>query len=81
VNAGEVARPLESVVAVLTPPANAPLAPLAGAVNVTSTPLVGDPFVVTVAIIGNPNAPLTAWLCGVPLVAEITGGTLLLIKL
>src|ERR1700751_1315748 len=79
VNVGEVARPLESVVAVLTPPANVPLAPVAGAVNVTTTPPVGDPFVVTLATIGCPNAPLIEWLCDTPLVAVIKGGTLLLI--
>jgi len=71
VNVGEVARPLESVVAVLTPPANVPLAPVAGAVNVTTTPPVGDPFVVTLATIGCPNAPLIEWLCDTPLVAVI----------
>jgi hypothetical protein len=70
---------LESVVAVLTPPANVPLAPVAGTVNVTTTPLVGDPFVVTVATIGSPNAPLMEWLCDMPLVAVITGGKLSLI--
>jgi hypothetical protein len=76
VNTAEVATPLAFVVAVFTPPAKVPLAPVAGAVNVTTTPLVGDPPVVTVATSGAANAALTAALCGVPLVAviETTGG-------
>ena len=41
VNAGAVAMPCPFVVAVFTPPAKVPLAPLAGAVNVTVTPLKG----------------------------------------
>jgi hypothetical protein len=71
VNTGEVATPLELVVAVFTPPAKLPLAPDEGAVNVTVTPLAGDPFVVTVATSGAANAVPTVALCGVPLVAAI----------
>src|ERR1700688_383135 len=42
VNTAEVATPLAFVTAVLTPPANVPLAPVcAGAVNVTVTPETG----------------------------------------
>jgi hypothetical protein len=43
VNAGEVATPLELVVAVavFVAPANVPLAPVAGAANVTAAPLTG----------------------------------------
>jgi hypothetical protein len=41
VNTAEVATPLPFVIAVLTPPANVPLAPLPGAVNVTVTPGTG----------------------------------------
>jgi orotate phosphoribosyltransferase-like protein len=60
------------VVAVFTPPAKVPLAPVcAGAVNVTVTPLVGVPPVVTVATSNAVNAVLTVALCGVPLVAAI----------
>jgi len=70
VNTAEVATPLAFVVAVLSPPANAPLAPLAGGVNVTTTPLTGlFPESVTVATRGAANAVLIAADCGVPLVA------------
>ena len=77
VNTGDVATPLELVVAVavLLPPAKVPLAPVAGAVKVTTTPLVGDPLVATVAANGDVNAVLTAALCGVPLVAVIVSIT------
>jgi hypothetical protein len=77
VNTAEVATPLALVVAVLTPPANVPLAPVcAGAVNVTVTPLAGDPPDVTVATSGFVNAAPTVALCPDPLVATIdtTGG-------
>jgi hypothetical protein len=70
VNTAEVATPLAFVVAVLTPPANVPLAPLAGGLNVTTTPLTGlFPESVTVATNGAANAALIVALCGVPLVA------------
>jgi hypothetical protein len=70
VNVAEVATPLAFVVAVFTPPANVPLAPLAGGVNVTTTPLTGlFPASVTVATRGAPKAVLMVALCGVPLVA------------
>lgn len=77
VNAGDVATPLELViaVAVTTPPANVPSVD-AGDVKLTVTPLVGVPPVVTVAVKGLVNAPPTAALCPPPLVAAImtTGG-------
>jgi len=70
VNVAEVATPLAFVVAVLTPPANVPLAPLPGGVNVTTTPLTGLlPASVTVATRGAANAVLIVAFCGVPLVA------------
>ena len=66
----EVATPLALVVAVLTPPANVPLAPLAGALKVTVTPLNGlPPLSFTVAAKGAENAVPIVALCGVPLVA------------
>jgi hypothetical protein len=76
VKTADVATPLALVVAVFTPPANEPVAPVAGTVKVTVTPLIGDPPVVTVATSGAANAAPTAALCGVPLVAAIdsTGG-------
>jgi hypothetical protein len=70
-NAAEVATPLALVFAVVTPPANVPLGPVAGTSKVTSAPLTGDPFAVTVATSGAANAALTVALCGVPLVAVI----------
>jgi hypothetical protein len=70
VNVADVATPLALVVAVFTPPANVPLAPLAGGVNVTMTPLTGLlPASVTVATRGAAKAVLIVVLCGVPLVA------------
>jgi hypothetical protein len=70
VNAAEVATPLALVVAVFTPPAKLPLAPVLGAVNVTVTPLTGfDPLSRTVTTSGNAKAELTATLCAEPLVA------------
>jgi len=65
------------VVAVVTPPANVPLAPVvAGAVNVTVAPLTGDVPNITVACRFVENCVLTVALCGVPPVATIvsTGG-------
>src|ERR1700730_8944667 len=70
VNTAEVAIPLAFVVAVFSPPAKLPLAPLVGAVNVTSTPLTGlFPASVTVATKGAVNAVLIDALCPEPLVA------------
>lgn len=70
VKTAEVATPLAFVVAVLTPPAKVPLAPLDGAVKVTVTPLTGfPPLSFTVATSGDANAALIVALCGVPLVA------------
>ena len=60
------------MVAVFTPPANVPLAPLVGAVNVTVAPLTGLlKESLTVACSGAVNAVLTVALCGVPAVAVI----------
>src|SRR5439155_1618292 len=61
--------PSELVVAVFTPPAKVPLAPLPGTVNVTTTPLTRL-FAAsrTVACSGVANAVLTVALCPEPLV-------------
>jgi hypothetical protein len=82
VNTAEVATPLAFVVAVFTPPAKVPLAPLAGGVNVTTTPLTGLlPESVTVATNGAANAVLIAVLCGVPLVtATLAAAPTLFVK-
>jgi hypothetical protein len=75
VNAADVATPEEFVVAVFTPPANVPEAPLVGAVNVTVTPLTAfPPGSFTVALSGLAKAVLTVALCGVPPVAVIEAG-------
>src|SRR5271166_2959501 len=72
VNTAEVATPEALVIAVFTPPAKAPLAPLPGAVNVTVTPLTGlPPESLTVATSGAPKAVLIVAFCGVPLAAVI----------
>jgi hypothetical protein len=61
VNAADVATPLAFEVAVFTPPANVPLAPLPGGVNVTTTPPTGlFPASVTVVTNGAANAALIA---------------------
>src|ERR1700686_295867 len=71
VKTAEVANPLAFVIAVLTPPANVPLAPVcAGAVNVTVTPgtgllLASFPVACSAVV----NAVLIEALCGVPAVA------------
>ena len=70
VKTAAVATPDAFVVAVVTPPANVPLAPLPGAEKVTVTPLTGllkESF--TVACSCTANAVLTVALCGVPAVA------------
>ena len=70
VKTAEVATPLAFVVAVFTPPANVPLAPLAGGVNVTNTPLTGlFPASVTVATNGAANAVFIVAFWPEPLVA------------
>src|SRR5277367_6321352 len=67
--------PLALVVAVLTPPANVPLAPVAGAVNVTTAPGTGAPVTsVTVTASGAANAVFAAALYGVPPVALMFAG-------
>jgi hypothetical protein len=75
VNAGAVATPLAFVVAVFTPPAKVPLAPLVGAANVTTTPLNRLlPASRTVAWSCVANAELIVALCGVPAVAVTLAG-------
>src|SRR5260221_497676 len=74
INAGDVAMPFTSVVAVAVldeVSENVPPGPVDGAVNVTTTPLVGAPFGVTVATTAARSAALLACLCGVPLAAAI----------
>ena len=74
-NAADVATPEEFVVAVFTPPANVPEAPLLGTVNVTVAPLTALLFEsFTVAISALVKAVLTVALCGVPPVAVIEAG-------
>jgi hypothetical protein len=76
VSAGDVATPLELVVAVaVVLPPNATLDPLPGAVNVTVTPLSRfPPASLTVAWSAVPNAVLMPALCGVPLLALMLAG-------
>src|SRR5258708_2708225 len=74
VKTGAFALPSVSVIAVLTPPANVPLAPLAGAVKVTVTPLTGllaASFTVACSCVA--NALLMDALWGVPAVAVMLG--------
>jgi hypothetical protein len=72
VNTAEVAMPEALVVAVFTPPAKVPLAPLPGAENVTVTPLTGfPPASFTRAVNGAAKAVLIVALCGVPLLATM----------
>jgi hypothetical protein len=75
VNAAAVATPLPFVVAVFTPPAKVPLAPLPGAAKVTVTPLTAL-FAAsrTVACSAVANAVLIVALCGVPVVGAIVAG-------
>src|SRR5438045_273876 len=75
VRTGAVATPDEFVVAVVTPPANVPLAPPPGSVNVTVAPLTGLlNESLTVACNCVANAVFTVALCGVPAVAVILAG-------
>src|SRR5258708_4270911 len=70
VKTAAVATPCALVVAVFTPPANVPLAPLAGAVKLTVTQPTGlfrESFTVACSCVA--NAALTVVLCGVPAVA------------
>ena len=77
-NAADVATPEAFVVAVFTPPANVPEAPLLGAVKVTVTPLTPVPLEFsTVATNGLANAAPTVAVCGVPLVAVMEAGLVL----
>jgi hypothetical protein len=67
-NVVEVAKPCPFVVAVLTPLANVPLAPLPGGVHVTVTPLTGLlPLSRTNATKGEANAVVILALCPEPL--------------
>ena len=69
-----VASPEALVVAVFTPPAKAPLGPVAGAVKVTTTPGTGLPEVsFTVACRAVPKAVLMVALCGEPAVTVMVG--------
>ena len=71
VNTTDVATPLALVVAVFTPPAKVPLAPVVGAVNVTVTPLTGLlPASFTVACSEVAKAVLIVALCGVPVKSD-----------
>ncbi len=75
VKTAAVATPCALVVAVFTPPAKVPLAPLAGAVKVTVTPLTGlFRESLTVACSCVANAVLMAALWGVPAVAVMLDG-------
>src|ERR1700751_3953844 len=75
VNTAAVAIPLAFVLAVFTPPAKAPLAPLVGALNVMVFPGTGFPKAsCTVAAIFVGKAVFTVVLCGVPAVAVIDAG-------
>jgi hypothetical protein len=75
VNVPDVATPDAFVVAVFTPPAKLPLAPVLGAVNVTVTPVSAFPLAsITLATSGAPKAVSSFVLCGVPLVAVILAG-------
>jgi hypothetical protein len=83
VNAGAVATPPLLVVAVFTPLAKVPLAPVVGAVKVTVTPLTGllpASFTVTCSPVA--NAVLIVALCGVPPVAAmLAGGAVVFVRL
>lgn len=75
VKTGAVATPDAFVIAMFTPPAKVPLAPLAGAVKVTVTPLMGLlEGSLTVAWNCVANAVLTVAVCGVPPVAVMLAG-------
>ena len=70
-----VATPDAFVVAVFTPPAKVPLAPLEGAANVTVAPLTGllkGSFTVACSCVVKPVP--TVVFCGVPAVAVIVAG-------
>ena len=70
VKTAAVAIPCALVVAVFTPPANVPLAPLPGAAKVTVTPLTGllnESLTVACSCVA--YAVFTVALCGVPAVA------------
>jgi hypothetical protein len=62
------------VVAVVTPPANVPLAPDDGAAYITVTPLTGFWKLSTTVTTNGANVVLIAAFCGVPIVAVIVAG-------
>jgi hypothetical protein len=76
VNVGAVATPCPFVlaVAVFTPEANVPLAPLVGAVNVTSTPFTAFPPASVTNTCNGAKLELMTTLCGVPPAAAILVG-------
>ena len=70
------ARPEAFVVAVVTPPAKLPEAPLDGAANVTTAPVTGlPPEFVTPTTSAPPKAVFTEALCGDPLETKTCEGT------
>jgi hypothetical protein len=71
VKVGAVATPLALVVAVFTPPANVPLAPLDGAVNVTVTPDTPFPPLSFTVAVRAAKAVLMATLCVPPAVTTM----------
>ena len=72
VKTAAVAKPLAFVVAVFTPPANVPLAPVRGALNVTVMPFTGLVNASwTITCMFKANADPTCALCGVPTVVAI----------
>lgn len=76
-NAAEVAIPPAFVIAVLTPPAKVPLAPLFGAVNVTFALGTGFPKASWTNVTnGFANAVPTVVLCADPEKTEIASGAL-----
>src|SRR5215470_15871855 len=75
VKTAAVATPDAFVVAVVTPPANVPLAPLPGAAKVTVAPLTGllnESFTVACSVA---KGVFTVALCGVPALAVTVAGT------
>ena len=77
VNVAEVAVPEEFVIAVFTPPAKVPLAPVDGAVNVTVRSPMGFPSgSLTTTTKGAEKAVRMAALCGVPLFGTMLVGQL-----
>ena len=79
-NAGATAAPLAFVATVTDNPlpANVPLAPLVGVLNVTGTPCIGRLLESrTVACRATGNVEPGVMLCGVPAIAEMLAGVIL----